>query len=174
MELPEVANRLPSRRLSRVEMSTSAPPVFFRIDDHIATAAQPDASAFPWLAGQGFRAVLNLNGPTARNYRPDEAALAAAAGLRYVHHPVDCSRLTPALYEAFREQLAPLLADGPVLVHCAANVKSTGLMHVFRVRELGHDPERAEADLEKLPGLEPKWRAFFEQMGVTSESAAAE
>lgn len=139
---------------------------FFKLDDGISTGAQPTLADLDWLAAQGFRAVLNTNTATARNFVPEEGAALEAKGLRYVHHPIDCATLTPEKYEGFRDALKPLLAEGPVFVHCAGNVKVTGMMHLFRVLERKEPVEQVRADLEKLPALEPKWHAFFAQLGA--------
>jgi uncharacterized protein (TIGR01244 family) len=139
---------------------------FFRLDDTLATGAQPSPDGLDWIAAQGYRAVLNVNTADARNYLAGEADLVAAKGVRYVHHPIDCAVLTPEKYEGFRAALAELEKDGPVFVHCAGNVKVTGMMHIYRIRERGEAAARVSADLAKLPGLEPKWYAFFERMGA--------
>ena len=139
---------------------------FFRIDDTLATGAQPTAADLDWLATQGFKAVLNVNTSDARSFLANEGELLAEKGVRYVHHPIDCSVLTPEKYEGFRAALSGLGTDGPIFVHCAGNVKVTGMMHLYRIRERDEAPERASADLAKLPVLEPKWYAFFEQMGA--------
>jgi uncharacterized protein (TIGR01244 family) len=107
---------------------------FFKLDESISTGAQPTHSDLEWLAQQGFKAVLNTNTNTARNYLADEGEKLAALGVKYLHQPLDCSVLTPDKYDAFRDSLKALLAEGgPVFVHCAGNVKVTGMMTPFRV-----------------------------------------
>lgn len=140
---------------------------FFRVDDGIATGAQPTTEDLAWLARSGFKAVLNTNTPTARNFLADEGARLAEHGLAYVHHPIDCAVLTPEKYEGFRDALNGLLAKGgPVFVHCAGNVKVTGMMVPYRVLERGEPKERVAADLAALPTLEPKWEAFWRELGA--------
>lgn len=140
---------------------------FFQLDDTLSTGAQPSHSDLEWIARQGFKAVLNTNTATARNYLPDEGDRLAAHGVKYVHHPIDCTVLTPDKYEGFRDTLKGLLAEGgPVFVHCAGNVKVTGMMTLFRVLERGEPAAQVKADLAKLPSLEPKWAAFWESLGV--------
>lgn len=146
---------------------------FFRLDDTLATGAQPGPADFDWLQAQRFRAVLNVNTSTARNYLSDEQRLAEQQGLRYLHQPLDCAVLTPDKYEAFRDALRGLLGEGPVFVHCAGNVKVTGMMHLYRVLERREPLAQAAADLQRLPELEPKWYAFFEAMGVPTPRPGA-
>lgn len=138
---------------------------FHPVDDHLATGAQPRPEDFAWLREQGFSTVVNLNIPSARNFLPNEGDLVAANGMQYIGHPVDCSKLSPELYEAFRDRLAKS-AQGKVFVHCAANVKSTALVHAYRVRELKHDRQQALDDTTKVAELEPKWFDWFARLGV--------
>lgn len=152
---------------------TSPIKAFFRIDDTLSTGAQPGPEDLAWLAGQGFTAVLNVNTDTARNYLPQEAALLAERGVRYVHHPIDCAVLTPDKYQGFKAALDGLAGKGPVFVHCAGNVKVTGMMHVYRILERKEDPARVSADLAKLPSLEPKWYRYFEQLGAPAVGVEA-
>lgn len=149
---------------------TSPIKAFFRLDDTISTGAQPTRDDLGWLAAQGFTAVLNVNTATARNYLPDERALLEARGVRYAHHPIDCAVLTPEQYQGFRAALNGLLGRGPVFVHCAGNVKVTGMMHLYRILERGEPPAQVSADLARLPALEPKWYAYFEQLGAPPTS----
>lgn len=145
---------------------------YFRLDDRIATGAQPAHGHLDWIAEQGFKSVLNTNTHTARNYLHDEGDRLAAKGVKHVHHPIDCSVLTPEKYEGFRDALNGLLREGgPVFVHCAGNVKVTGMMYLYRILERGEPHEQVHADLERLPKLEPKWFQYFERMGVRPEPA---
>ncbi len=138
---------------------------YHQVDDRIATGAQPSPQDFAWLRDQGFSAVVNLNIPSARNYLRDEASLVRAQGMEYVPFPVDCSKLTPEIYDAFRERMKAS-GSGRVFVHCAANVKSTALMHAYRVRELGHDRQASLQETRRLTDLEPKWFDWFQALGV--------
>jgi len=139
---------------------------FFRLDHTLSTGAQPSLADLDWLAQQGFAAVLNTNTPTARNYLPDEGPTLEARGVRHLAHPIDCSTLSREKYEGFRDALNELLGQGPVFVHCAGNVKVTGMMTLYRVLERKEPLAEVKADLARLPSLEPKWYAFFESMGV--------
>jgi protein tyrosine phosphatase (PTP) superfamily phosphohydrolase (DUF442 family) len=140
--------------------------LFHVIDDRLATGAQPAAPDFAWLRAQGYDAVVNLNTPSARNYVADEEALVNALGMAYVAVPTDCSVLTPDKYDRFDVAMQGL--DGKrVFVHCAANIKSSGLVHIFRVRRRGEAAAAALEDIEQLGvELEPKWQAFFTEMGA--------
>ncbi|MCB9496689.1 MAG: hypothetical protein H6686_07385 [Fibrobacteria bacterium] len=144
---------------------TSPVPWWLEIDDSLALGAQIDSEHLAWLAEQGFDLILNLNTPSARNYWPGEAQAVLESGMQYAHFPLDCSHLTPHKYEIFRGILAANLGR-KTFVHCAMNVKSSGMAHLWRVRELGHDAEIARLDLRRTPGHEPKWESFWKSMGA--------
>lgn len=140
--------------------------LFHTVDDKLATGAQPAARDFAWLREQGFEAVVNLNLPTAKNYLLDEASLVEGQGMSYVALPIDCSRLSEEQYLAFQEAMASL-GERRVFVHCAANIKSSGFVHAYRVKGRGEDAAASLADLEELgAGHEPKWYAWFERLGA--------
>ena len=87
--------------------------------------AQPEPEDFPGLRDRGFTSVIN-NRPDGE--APDqpgsavEAAAADAAGLGYVHIPVESRNIT--LDHARRFQEALDAAQGPVLAHCRSGARS--------------------------------------------------
>lgn len=144
-----------------------SPPIekFQVVNERLATSAQPGPSDFGWLRAQGFEAVINVSTPTARNFLPDEPRLALDAGLAYVHAPVDCSRLVPEHYAVVRGLLGAFEGK-KVLLHCAGNVKSSGLAHIYRVRELGEDRQQLRAELVAQGWHEPKWHRYWDELGA--------
>ncbi len=144
---------------------TAKIPYWLPVDEHLALGAQPNAEGLEWLRSQGIDLIVNLNTPDARSYWPDEAGTAAKLGINYVHMPLDCSTLTPQKYELLR---GLLLSNrrGRTFLHCAMNVKSSGMAHIYRVRELGQAPAEALDSLKATPGHEPKWHAYWQEMGA--------
>jgi len=149
----------------QTESENSPIPYWLVVDEHLALGAQPNADGLEWLKAQGIDLIVNLNTPDARSFWPDEAKRAADLDINYVHAPLDCSKLTPQKYELLRGLLSSN-RQGRTFLHCAMNVKSSGMAHIFRVRELGHDPKAALLSLEATPGHEPKWQTYWQQMGA--------
>jgi uncharacterized protein (TIGR01244 family) len=96
-----------------------------------STAPQLDPQAMAWVAGQGFRSVINNRpdfegGPD----QPTSAAIqaaAAAAGLHYAFLPVH-----PAIQTAQDiERMSKLLAElpKPILAFCRTGTRSGKLYH---------------------------------------------
>jgi uncharacterized protein (TIGR01244 family) len=108
-------------------MNTSLP--LRQIADDVCVAPQLTPEAMSELASLGFRSVVN-NRPDFE-HGPDQpasaaiAAAAAAAGLTYVHLPVDGAYQSPEQIAAF----AALLADlpRPILAFCRSGARSTRL-----------------------------------------------
>lgn len=131
----------------------------------LATADQPAPEDFSALRAEGFEVVVNVSTPTARNFLADEAQHVLESGMAYVHAPIDCSRLTPEHYAIVRGVLGSF-AGKKVLLHCAGNVKASGLAHVFRVKELGEPKGALREELRRNGWHEPKWFAYFDSMGA--------
>src|SRR4051812_5296234 len=97
--------------------------------------------------------------PTSPGALPDEAGLAARAGLRYLHLPIDFE--APELEQAARlfEELQRA-ANEPVFVHCAKNLRVSALLSAYRM-VLGGVPSReARADLHALWEPNHTWRRY--------------
>jgi protein tyrosine phosphatase (PTP) superfamily phosphohydrolase (DUF442 family) len=140
--------------------------LFHAINDRFATGGQPEAADFSWLKEQGYTAVVNLNTPSARNYLRGESEIVTDLGMTYVAHPLDCSVLSQELYEDFAAVLNALTEER-VFVHCAGNVKSSAMMHIYRIQALHENPQAALTDLVSIgAGHEPKWFEFFRRMGA--------
>jgi len=136
---------------------------FRAIDERLASAGQPQRAHFAVLARAGYEAVINLAMPESRNALADEAALCAQLGLRYHALPVPWEAPTPAHYAEFRA-LLQALAGRKVLVHCALNYRVSVFLFLYRVLELGENPEQAAAELRQIWTPDVTWQAYIDRM----------
>ena len=95
----------------------------------LSVAPQLEPAAMAQVAAAGFRSVINNRpdfegGPSQPTSAQMEAA-AQAAGLRYVHLPVDGGYQSPQEIAAFAQLLRDLPA--PVLAFCRSGARSTRL-----------------------------------------------
>jgi len=74
---------------------------YIELSPWLGTAGQPTRAQFPAIKAAGYELVVNLAMPNSTGALPDEAAVAAASGLRYVHIPVVWERPTPDNLRAF-------------------------------------------------------------------------
>lgn len=100
-----------------------------KIDDRFTVAKfAPARGALKNAANEGFKSVVNMRTATEKqDVTPDEEREhAEAAGLTYLHHPVDGEKLSEAVVDSFREKVKTL--PGPILVHCASGKRSGALV----------------------------------------------
>lgn len=145
---------------------------YFQYNKKLASAAQPTADQLADLKDQGWQAVVNLSPASTKNVLAGEAAQVEALGMDYVHFPVDCSSLRPVHYHTFRGILQGL-GDRRVFVHCGGNIKSSNLIHLYQVLELGIPETESLAQLKSIQNPEAKWFAYFEQMGLAQGATVA-
>ena len=133
---------------------------FLLLQDGTATSGMPRPEHFREIADAGFRTVINLALPTSDNALPNEADLVTRAGMTYVHIPVLFDAPKRADYERF-EKVLDAVRDQPVFVHCAANMRVSAFMYLYRVRA-GNVPRHiADADLRKIWEPDATWHQFI-------------
>lgn len=127
----------------------------------LLTSGQPDPEAWPRLAADGVRAVINLR-PDAELDGRDVAVEVAASGLDYLQIPVAgagdvTTDKATALWHAMRA------VDGLVLVHCASGNRVGALMALAAAEHDGMAPEDALAfgRAAGLTSLEPRVRELL-------------
>jgi len=138
---------------------------FLRLSDDLLTAGQPTAAQYPSIAAAGVRTVINLALPSSDGALPDEAGLARSLGLDYVHIPVVWENPQREDFETFARAM-DALNDQRLLVHCAANMRVSAFIALYRVRRLGWPKERALADTQRIwdPYTNPVWGKFMDEV----------
>jgi protein tyrosine phosphatase (PTP) superfamily phosphohydrolase (DUF442 family) len=148
-------------------MSTAAPTDIYNyrmVDASLSTSGQPTEEELRAVAADGFEVVINLALHDDPRYSlPDEAGLAGALGLTYVHIPVQFGAPTEAdllefcnAMDAHRERKR--------LVHCAANKRVTAFLGLYRVIRQKWNPEDAFSLMNDVWEPNPVWSAFIDDM----------
>jgi TatD DNase family protein len=137
----------------------------YRMVTHrLATSGQPTEAQLAAMAREGFGAVINLalhNDP--RYSLPDETGLVRSLGMEYVHIPVQFDRPTQADLSAFFAAME-LHKEQKVLVHCAANMRVSAFVGLYRaIRERLPD-EEAFSVMKTIWEPNPVWAAFIAAM----------
>jgi protein tyrosine phosphatase (PTP) superfamily phosphohydrolase (DUF442 family) len=146
-------------------MNNNELPGYFKIDETFATGAQPTAEGLVQLKENGYTAVVNLSPTSTPNYLPKEGEITEDLDMAYVHYPVDCSNLQDRHYKVFSKILKGL--DGEqVFIHCGGNIKSSNLMHMYRVIERHEDAKNSFDDLLKIQNPEDTWFDYFKRFGM--------
>src|SRR5688500_17047347 len=125
----------------------------------VGTSGMPTAQQFGEIARAGFKMVVNLALPTSDNALANEGDLVTRAGMSYVHIPVLFDAPKRSDYERFEKVMKAV--DEPVFVHCAANMRVSAFMFLYRARNGLAKRAEAEADLRKIWEPDDVWRAFM-------------
>ncbi|GJE15643.1 TIGR01244 family sulfur transferase [Methylobacterium marchantiae] len=104
------------------------------IDSRLSVSDQPDEAAIAAMPGRGFALLINNRPDGEEPGQPGSAAEAAAteaAGLSYLHLPVEGPTITREDIARFREAVET--ASGPVLAHCRSGTRSLTLWALSEV-----------------------------------------
>ena len=134
---------------------------FRSLGENFGTAGQPSASQFRAIREAGFEAVINLALPTSDNAIPNEGSLVTGQGMSYFHLPVNFQAPTARDFQAFCKVLEAF-ADRPVFVHCAANMRVSAFMFLYRVLRQSVSLTDAERDLRAIWEPDQVWARFIQ------------
>ena len=134
------------------------------IDERLSTSGQPSEAQLGAIAAAGFRTVINLALHDDPRYAlPDEAATVRGLGLEYLHIPVQFAAPTEAdLLEFFAAMEAR--SDAKVWVHCAANIRVSAFLGLYRVLRQGWERDAAFELMHSLWQADEVWSTFIASM----------
>jgi len=132
------------------------------VHDRLMTSALPEAEDFAQMAALGFEAVINLGRPEDSRYLRDEDMLVTAAGMRYLHLPIDFSAPAFGDYELFRDLLNALYPR-KVWLHCAQNRRVSALIFLYNVIDRSMPIAEAKARLHLIWQPDEVWQAFLDE-----------
>lgn len=134
------------------------------VDESIATSGQPSVAQLRAIAEAGFATVINLALHDDPRYSlPDEPGTVRSLGMNYVHIPVQFSAPTEANLLAFFEAMEAH-RDVRIWLHCAANMRVSAFLGLFRVIKQGRDHEQAFALMHDLWRPNAVWSSFISAM----------
>ncbi|WP_353622898.1 dual specificity protein phosphatase family protein [Aliirhizobium terrae] len=150
------------------------------IPGELYRSAQPSASQLSaYISRYGIKTVINLRGPSNRDWYKQEVAVTSALGARHFDFQMSAGRQLTA---AESQQLIALLrsAPKPLLIHCMAGADRTGLASVVYLQQVANvDEETAEWQLSPLYGhvalpffnawaMDETWEALEKVIGLPS------
>jgi protein tyrosine phosphatase (PTP) superfamily phosphohydrolase (DUF442 family) len=141
---------------------------FVQLSDRIATAGQPTVDQYPAIATGGYEIVINLALKESANALPDEDAIAANLGLEYIHIPVLWEAPTLENFQEFANVIN-VHSDQKIFVHCAANMRVSAFMYLYRQLYNRVDEETARLDLEKIWQPNQIWQNFIDRVARCPE-----
>jgi protein tyrosine phosphatase (PTP) superfamily phosphohydrolase (DUF442 family) len=145
---------------------------FRAIGDRLGTAGQPTEPQFRMVREAGFEAVINLALPTSDNALANEGSLVTGLGMPYVHIPVDFKAPAAQDFRAFC-RVMEAFDDRTVFVHCAANMRVSAFVFLYRVLHQRVALAEAERDLHAIWQPDQVWSAFIQEQ-LTSPVLASD
>jgi len=136
---------------------------FLKLSDSIATAGQPTKEQFTAISKLGYQVVVNLALPESLNALPDEKEVVETQGMEYVHIPVVWENPTIDDIRRFFSVMEAN-ADKNIFVHCAANMRVSAFMYLYRLIHEGMSDEDAKRDLHQIWIPNDNWQKFIEQV----------
>ncbi|MUH01319.1 phosphatase [Scytonema sp. UIC 10036] len=136
---------------------------FLQITNSIATSGQPTKEQFLAIKQAGYELVVNLALPESTNALPDEKQIVESQDMDYVHIPVVWEKPTIENVKEFFSVMEAN-ADKKVFVHCAANMRVSAFIYLYRYLYTGITEEEAKQDLHKIWVPNETWQKFIEQV----------
>ena len=144
---------------------------FQAVGDRLGTAGQPTEGQFRIVREAGFEAVVNLALPTSDNALANEGSVVTGLGMSYVHIPVDFKAPSSQDFQAFC-RVMEAFDDRPVFVHCAANMRVSAFVFLYRVLCQRVPISEAERDLHAIWHPDEIWSRFIrDQLKIHGQSA---
>lgn len=145
---------------------------FFRVDERVATGAQPTPAQLGVLKDEGFRTVINLREPAEFDAAAEEAT-AKDLGLKYVVIPVNSADPKPAEADAFLASLDDT-AIYPVFIHCGTGNRVGAFWMIRRVLVDRWTLECAENEARQIGLKSSNLRLFAVEYIAAHEKKGAE
>lgn len=134
---------------------------FRAIGDRLGTAGQPTESQFRAIYEAGFETVINLALPTSDNALAHEGSIVTSLGMSYVHIPVDFKAPAAQDFRTFC-RVIDAFSDRRVFVHCAANMRVSVFVFLYRVLCQRVSLSEAECDLHAIWQPDEVWSGFIQ------------
>ena len=137
-------------------------PAYLKLTDQLATSGQPSAEQIAEIAQAGYQVVINLALTGTEYALPDEAGTVRSLGLEYIHLPVIWSRPTLQNLEDFFNVM-DAHKESKVFVHCAANMRVSAFVALYRIKRLGWKREEAFQHTYKIWRPDGVWAELIDQ-----------
>lgn len=134
---------------------------FRAIGDSLGTAGQPAEKQFKLIRDAGYQTVVNLALSSSDKAVPNEGSVVTGLGMAYVHIPVNFQAPTAQDFQSFC-QVMDAFSSRPTFVHCAANMRVSAFIFLYRVLRKGIPAGEAERDLHAIWHPDETWSRFIQ------------
>jgi uncharacterized protein (TIGR01244 family) len=136
---------------------------YLSLSDTIATAGQPTEEQIAAIAEDGYELVINLGLADSEYALDDEEAVVRAHGMQYIHLPVIWEQPTGLDLERFIEVMEANKGKN-VFIHCAANMRVSVFMALYRILRLGWSHEKAFEQVKRIWVPNATWQTFIDEI----------
>lgn len=137
---------------------------FRSVNESLSTSGQPTVEQLKAIAEAGFSTIINLAHHDDPRYSlPDEPGTVRSLGMAYVHIPVQFAAPTEADLLVFFEAMDAHEGE-KVWVHCAANIRVSAFLGLYRVIKLGWENGRAFELMNGLWQANDVWSLYIASM----------
>lgn len=139
---------------------------FRAVGEGMGTAGQPTEGQFQAVREAGYAAVINLALPTSDNALAHEGSIVTGLGMTYVHIPVDFKAPSSQDFRAFCRVMNAFVGRR-VFVHCAANMRVSAFVFLYRVLHQNVPSSEAQRDLHAIWQPDAVWSRFIQSQLTT-------
>lgn len=134
---------------------------YLSLSDRIATGGQPTKQQLVSIKNNGYQVVINLALPTSENALPNEKQSVEYLGMEYINIPIEFDNPQVEEFEDFCQVMTEHQTQ-KIFIHCAANLRVSAFMYLYRQIHEGISQEVAKVDLEKLWKPNPTWQKLID------------
>jgi uncharacterized protein (TIGR01244 family) len=121
-----------------------------RLETTVACAGATEVDAIPNIKKMGFVSMINLRQASEPGANvPQAEAAAKAAGVKYIHIPMDAAAPDPAVADRFLDAIKQP-GNQPAYIHCASANRAAAMWFIKRVQIDRWEADRAMKEAETL------------------------
>ena len=133
---------------------------FAQVETTVACAGAVTPAAVAGIKKMGFAAIINLRLDTEKGADIEaETAAAKAAGINFVHLPLNGTAPDPAVADRFLKIISEP-GNQPALIHCASGNRAAAMWMIKRVLIDKWDNDRALEEASQLGSMSPVMKTF--------------
>jgi len=133
---------------------------FTKVDATVACAGNTEPAAMAEVSKRGYKAVISLREGTETGALIDESAKAAeAAGMKFIHLPLNSTKPDEAVVDRFLAALKDS-SNQPTLIYCASGSRAGALWLVKRMLVDGWAEDKAVAEAVMIGLSSPTLKQF--------------
>jgi uncharacterized protein (TIGR01244 family) len=133
---------------------------FAQVETTVACAGAVSPSSVAGIKKMGFASIINLRLDNEKGADIDaEAAAAKAAGINFVHLPLNGNAPDPAVADRFLKIITDP-GNQPAFIHCASGNRAAAMWLIKRVLIDKWDNDRALEEAGQLGSISPVMKTF--------------